>query len=757
MDKKVIVNTKIYTSIEEVISDYEKKNNINSLIFRSYVFSFPLKVVVGDKRGEKAISLDFMGEDPSKEIKPLKAEGYMIRHPVVLRNFLVKTSEFVSLMEKSSRVGMVYGEEIGKIAKIIRKYPWIASSVRHIASGGSDVSSNLEKNSSKNYLEEIKYIMTNKIGKESLFLFVEKSFKFWKEEYGGEIEGFGFYTGKPEGLDYQIGKEDFNKIAFEAEDFFEKSVFSAHYMKDINISIFDPLKKGERIEEPRYEKTELREPHEFKNLLDKEKKEYEKMGVLSFTPEVFRVKVEEVKQANVLSLLCSSPEVVEVGIVLLGHREISENDKKLEVFFLPFAATRVKTYIGVFHDAPGGANLYPVFVAQDIETLEEDIPKFQMLSFSRGLNVSLVCEDRVKEIEVYAPLVEYVCTSKDGKQGVRVHRKLVAKADKLQEKYGEEEKRELFDLLADKVREFMESPADPSQRDKRRTVEIHVTEMSKIGEILSFLKELIEKGKSKESGLIMRDPVELWEKDGTEVITKAKYLCYPANRKDKVLIEALNAITEENRNLIRMGASLGGNLFITSDYSNKVPENVKNLYDLILASIKDVSPSKDKEKRDWNTDVSRILEEISEISRKIRKNSAINFTVQKHRIKKDVKLLSKMINKSRNSANSDIAKIANESLSELARILDDKRGPEVTVVFEYALKLELKFEPVYYLAGYDEAGYYHEIETDPEVLLLSGFDPIKAKTFSYLKKAAIFIDFKEHGIRIASITLCGSP
>jgi hypothetical protein len=101
MDSKVTVNTKVYTSIEEVISDYEKKDNVNSLIFRSYVFSLPLKVLTEGNRDEKAIGLDFIGEDPSKEIKPLKAEGYTISHPVVLRNFLVKTSEFVSLMEKS--------------------------------------------------------------------------------------------------------------------------------------------------------------------------------------------------------------------------------------------------------------------------------------------------------------------------------------------------------------------------------------------------------------------------------------------------------------------------------------------------------------------------------------------------------------------------------------------------------------------------------------------------------------------------------
>jgi hypothetical protein len=649
---------------------------------------------------------------------------------------------------------MVYGKEIGEIAKIIRKYSWIASSARHITGKASDVSIDLEKNFSKKYLEEIKSIMT-KIGKESFYLFIEKSFKLWKEEYGGgKIEGFGFYTGKPEGLDYQIGKEDFTKIAVEVDELLQKSLFKAHYMKDIKISIFDPLKEGERKEEPRYEKTELRASHEFKILLDKEKKEYEKMGVLSFTPEAFRVKVEEVKQANSLFLLCSSPEIVEVGIVILGHREISENDKKLEVFFLPFAATRVKTNIGVFRYDSGGPNLYPVFVAQDIETLEKDSPKFQMLSFSRGLNVSLVCEDRVKKIEVYAPLVEYVRTSKDGKHSVEAHRKLVAKADKIREKYGE--KRELFDLIADKVRELMESPADPSQQDKMRTVEIQVTEMSKIGEISSFLRELIEEGEGKESGLILRSPVELWEKDGTEVITKVKYLCFSANRKGKVVIAALNEITEENRNLMRMGASLGGNLLITPDYPNKVPEYVKNLYDLILASIRDISPSKDKEKKDWNTEVSRVLEEISEISREIRKNSEIKFTVQKHRIKKDVKLLSKMINKARISANYNIAKIAKEYLSELARILEGKEGPEVTVVFEYAPEIELRFKPIPYVAGYDEVGYYHEIETDPEVLLLSGFDPIKAKVLSYLKRVAIFIDFKEHGIRIASITLCGS-
>ncbi len=757
MDNEVTVNTKVYTSIEEVISDYEKKDNVNSLIFRRYVFSLPLKVVAEGSLGEEAISLGFVSENPSKEIKPLKAESYTIHHPIVLRNFLVKTSEFVKLMEKSSRVGMVYGKEIGKIVKIIREYPWIASSARHIAGNASDVSSNLEKNSSKNYLEEIKSIMT-KIGKEGLYLFIEKSFKLWKEEYGGGmIENIGFYTEKPEGLDYQMGGEDFTKIAVEAEELLGKSLFSAHYMKDINISIFDPLKEGEKIGELRYEKTELRVSREFKNLLDKEKKEYEKMGVLSFNPEVFRVKVEEIKQANSLFLLCSNPEIVEVGIVLLGHREISEKDKKLEVFFLPFAATSVKTYIGIFQYSPGDANLYPVFVAQDIETLEKDSPKFQMLSFSRGLNVSLVSEGGAKEIEVYAPLVEYVRTSKDGKQGVRVHRKLVARIDELKKKYEEEEKRELFNLLADKVRELMESPANPAQRDKSRTLEIHVTEISKIGEISSFLKELIEKGESKESEFVLRNPVELWEKDGTELVTKAKYLCYSVNRKNKVVIEALNGITEENRNFIRMGASLGGNLLITSNYSNKVPENVKNLYDLILASIKDISSSEDKGKRNWNTDVSRILEEISEISRNIGNNSTIKFTVQKHKIKKDIKMLSRMINKARTSANYYITKIANEYLPELARILDEKKGPEITVVFEYAPKIELKFEPVYYVVGDDKSGYYHEIETDPEVLFLSEFDPIRVKTLSYLKKAAIFIDFKEHGIRIASITLLGSP
>jgi hypothetical protein len=89
--------------------------------------------------------------------------------------------------------------------------------------------------------------------------------------------------------------------------------------------------------------------------------------------------------------------------------------------------------------------------------------------------------------------------------------------------------------------------------------------------------------------------------------------------------------------------------------------------------------------------------------------------------------------------------MAREVFPKLAKKLEEINGPNITVVIDYSPRVELLLLPEDCV---DEGEVY-----DLETLIEEGCDPQELRINSVLERAVIFLDFKEEGLRVASINL----
>jgi hypothetical protein len=415
------INTKIYTSVEEVVSDYTNKDDFNTLIFYKGMVSVPMKLV--NENGTN--SFKFFEEDPSHRIKLLSLDTYL------KRNFLVKASTITPIMEKWSNLRLKYWKEVGEIVRFIREggFSWIASVLEGF--DWADTHFRIVERISDEHLGGLASLM-NSLGKDTLSSFFEKAFKAaWEEDIkyrirSGDADSFDFYVGEEE--------RSFTEAANRAEDFLRNpksvAVYSTEGVSGENlIATFSKLGK-EKVGKINYGKIwdfiktrySPQDNRENMELIEEEKVRYDKIGVLSLFPEIFYFEVDDKEDYflhEFLSIFQSKPETVEVGLVLIGHGEVSEKYMDFEAFFVPFMATKARTALKLFVKAIEYGYSYsplefqprnynPIIVAYESESSKKEKPKFQIFSFSYGPMIDIKSPRDEKEKYLYAPMVEHM-------------------------------------------------------------------------------------------------------------------------------------------------------------------------------------------------------------------------------------------------------------------------------------------------------------------------------------------------------------
>jgi hypothetical protein len=733
MDKRVKVNTKIYTSIEEVISDYGNKDHFNSLIFFGYILSSPIKL---SKSGD--IQLEILKDGVPNAVRLLiDPSAGPLR--LIDRNFLVRTSEFVPIMEKWSKLGLAYSEEVGKIANFIKNggYKWIAYSLGDYIVTSQEYLSYEEYD--KSLVEELKSSMVS-AGNEFLSDFIEEQI-FRGREYH-LIRSIEESMNKKSGFDFYIGEsqDGFYSAAEKADELFKEpqGIFSWSYnLKNSLIAVFGGLggmrtgtvEKGDLI----YEKI-AQYSKKVNEFLDKEREIYEKIGVLPFYPEVFLF--PEKSGPYGLYIPCSRPEILETGIVLLGHRERKSKDHKFEMLFIPFVAAKTETAVALSvytvrttrsnNPKQRPLHYYPVLIAYESEASKRKNPKFQIFSFTEGPVISSNCWTGKEEI--YAPLVEHVYTTIKKDQSIGVRRSLVANSEWIYETYYED--RNFYERLLSKFAKL----TDISHLSKTRKVVIDLTERNKIVEILSLIEYLLEKIDQREesdSKFFFIDPSEISPKEGIEILTST--LCYSVTeerRTEKVQINMIDEFKREERELMKTGASVGGYLSIDPDESNVYLDKISKLHDLILISLRMLYQLGREKTREYIN----LIKELSEASEELKKSYRISSRIRK----KEIGLISR---KSEVSSGIDILRTAKRYFPGLSKSLEDGDGPNITVAFEYSPEIEVYF-PRDKCQG-----------VDLDALMDKELEASYVHILSYLKRAAIFFDFEKEGLRVASINV----
>jgi len=756
------INTKVYTSIEEVVSDYTNKDDFNTLIFYKGMVSVPVKLV--NKNGTN--SFKFFDENPSDRIKLLSLDTYL------KRNFLVKSSTIIPIMEKWSNLRLKYWKEVEKIVDFIKEggFSWIANVLGGFDS--TDTKFMVTKSIYNKHLEEVASLM-NSLGKDTLSSFFEKAFKAaWEEDIKYWIS-----NGSEDSLDFDVGEEEksFTEAAKGAEDFLRNPRSVARYpIERINgenlIALFSKLGK-EEVGKLFYGKTWdfTKTNHspwdniEGLKLIEKEKARYEKMGVLPLFPEVFYFKVDNEEDPllyEFLSILQSKPETMEIGLVLVGHGEVSEKYMDFEAFFVPFMARKSRTALKLFVKALEYGYSYspikfqernynPVIVAYESESSKKEKPRFQIFSFSHGPMIDIKSPGDEKEIYLYAPTVEHMLYPKKDKGSAGARRVFVENPSRLKEIYNEDNEERFRDTMY-KVIDLIDIPS-LSRSHTRQVIEVDLTERNKLVEMVDFVGEMLKRDKSnldKEgSEIALRNPEEVRRKDEVEERI-IKDLCYFGDG-ERVYVKAISGgLTEEETNILKMGATITGNLRIeTSQTENTFSEKVENLYDIILVSIKRISSGdNEREMGDFGT-LLKFIGEISEISKKVGESHRVAIVrdgyEEIHKKVEDRKI--NLIRNSEKMPGFGVVRMSREVFPKLVRRLEEINGPNITVVINYSPRVELHLLPEDCV---DEGEEY-----DLETLIEEGCDPQELRINSVLERAVIFLDFKEEGLRVSSINL----
>jgi len=756
------VNTKVYTSIEEVVFDYTTKDDFNTLIFYKGMVSVPLKLA----NINGTISLRFFEGEPSDRIKLISTQPY------IKRNFLLKASTIVQTMEKWSKLRLKYWREFGLIVDFIKEggFSWIANVLKGFDS--TDTSFMVTKSILNKHSEEVASLM-NSLGKDALSSFFEKAFKLaWEEDIKYWIS-----NGSADSLDFNVGEEEgiFTEAAKKAEEFLRDPKSVARYYIESSdgeklIALFSRLGK-EEVGKLFYGKTwdftnTNQSPWdriEVLKLIEKEKSRYEKMGVLPLFPEIFYFRVDNEEDPllhECLSVVQSKPEIVEIGLVLVGHGEVSEKYNDFEAFFLPFIATKARTALKLstksleygYSYSPikfQPRNYNPVIVLYESEPSKKEKPKFQIFSFSYGPMIDIKSPGDEKEIYLYAPLVEQVFYPRRGEKLIGARRKFVENPAHLKEVYNEENEERFRDVTY-KIVDLIDIPS-LSRSYTNQVVEVDLTERNKIVEMVDFVEKVLKEYKGdleKESSeTVLRDPEEVRGEDEIEKRV-IKDLCYFGDG-GRAYVKAISRdLTKDQKNVLKMGATIVGNFRIeTSQTKNTFSEKVENLYDVILANLKRVFSEDDEAKI---SSLGTLLDFIRKVS-KIGKNVGRSYRVT---IKRDgyeeiqEKIENQKINLIRNSekmAGFGIARMSEEVFPEFVRRLEEIGGPNITVIVDYTPRLEIHVSPEECV----EDGEEHDLET----LIEEGCDPKEILINSVLERAVILLDFEEEGLRVASINL----
>jgi hypothetical protein len=766
------VNTKVYTSIEEVVSDYTNNDNFNTLIFYNGMISIPIKLVSSGGTH----SLKFFEENPLYSIKTSSTRSY------IKRNFLLKTSTITPIMEKWSNLGLNYGEEIRKIVDFIKggNYFWIANVFEGF--GRADTNFIVES-LSREHLEDLVSLM-NSIEKDTLSLFFEKAFTIaWEDYIKHKIR-----DKNTESLDFDVGeeKDSFAVAAMEIEDFLRDPKNLPTYPITVAdgeelLALFSGIGKEETgklhygkiwdFVKTRFSPQGNRESLKF---IEEEKEKYDKMGVLSLFPEIFYFKTEgkgDWYLTEFLSIVQSKPETKEAGLVLLGHGEVSDRYKDFQAFFLPFVATKSRTALKLFtksleygfYNNPivfRSINYNPVTLVYESESSKKEKPKFQIFSFSYGPMIEIKSPEDEKEKYLYAPMVEHVFYSQRGKGSIGARRVFVEDPEKLSiynknvedMNFSEETRYREIRETHEKLTSLINIPS-LSRPYTRQEVEVDLTERNKIVEMIYFVEEMLERDKrgleKRGSKIALRDPDTVIGEDEIEKRIN-KDLCY-FGEGERVYIKGISeGFTKDEKNILRMGTALIGNLSIeTSEIENTFIEKVKNLYEVILVTLKRFLPEKGGEGARKNFGkLLEFIKHVSEMSEEVGK--AHRITVERDGEKEIFSKIEdpriKLIRNSEKMTDFGIARMAKEVLPELAKRLEESNGPNITVVIDYIPRVELHLLPEDCV---DEDGEKYDLET----LIEEGCDPKKLGINSVLEKAVIFLDFKEEGLRVASINL----
>jgi hypothetical protein len=769
------INTKVYTSIEEVVSDYANNDNFNTLIFYEGMASVPIKLV---SRDGEAVRPKFFGGDPSDGVR---LESL---HPYIKRNFLLKTSTIIPILEKWSNLGLRYGEEIKKIVDFIRrgKYSWIANVFRGFDM--TDVDFRAVKDFSREHLEDIKYLMDS-LERDTISSFFEKSFRLaWENHISYWVDDTD-----TDSLDFDVGEEEerFAKAVREAEDFFRGPKSVSTYPAVISkgeklLAIFSRLGKeeaGKLFYGKTWDivKTKFSSQDNSKSLklLEEEWERYNKMGVLSLFPEIFYFEVggEEEKEDRhlyeYLSILQSRPEDKEIGLVLVGHGKVSKYSD-LSAFFLPFVATKSKTAIklsikttdyGSYQNLIrfDSKNHNPVIVAYESESSKKEKPKFQIFSFSYGPMIYIKATKDEKERYLYAPMVEHVFYSQKGERSIRARRGFIENPDKMKMYIKREDMTFSEEMTYNETKEIHRKIVDLinlpslSRTYTRQVVEVDPAERNKIVEMAYFVEEKLEGGKGTQEkerpGIVLRDPEEVIGVDEIEERI-VKDLCYTGEG-ERVYVKAISrGLTKDERNILRVGAVISGNLHIeTSGTENYFPKDVKNLYDAIFVNLKRILTQDSEGRTRQNlSGLLTFIRRVSEMSEEVGK--AYRITIERDGEKeiyekiKDPKI--KLIRNSEKMAGFGIARMAREVLPELTKMIEKSNGPNIIVMIDYNPRVELHLST-------EDCVDEEEGEYDLETLIEEGCDPEKVGINSVLEKTVIFLDFKEEGLRVASINL----
>ena len=736
MSAKVKVNTKIYTSIEEVVSDYEKKDYVNSLILLGYILSSPVRL-----SEDKGIQLEIL-KDSFSNIVGLLIDPSAGPLRGIDRNFLVKTSEFFPIMKRWSKLGLAYSEGVYKIVDFIKNggYKWIAYSLGDYLVTPQKYLNYEEYD--RSLVEELKSVLVSS-GDGFLSSFIEQVFREWENHPLRSIERT---MNKKSEFDFHVeeNRDSFYSAAKRADKLFKEpeNIFSWSYsLKNNLIAIFGDLWGTSKDNENRgnlaYEKI-AKYPKKVNEFLDKEREKYEKIGVLPFYPEVFIF--PERSNPYGLYIPCSRPEILETGIVLLGHRKRKVKDQGFEMLFIPFVATKTETAVALSlytvrttrKDDPEQKPIYyyPALIAYESKASTRESPKFQIFSFTEGPVISYNCWNRREEERIYVPLVEHVYVPRNEDQGIGVRRSLVANLDWVNEIY---EDRKLYERLLSRVIKL----TDISHLSKtKQRVTIDLTERNKIMELLSLTKHMLKKvdqGEEKDSELLFIDSSEIDPKDGIEVLNNI--LCYSITKEgmpEKVQIKMIEGFTREEKELMKTGASVGGYLSIEPHGSNVYLDKLRNLYDLILVSLKTIYQLGSKEDR--IKEQVNLIKELSELSEKLKKN----YRVLPNISKKELGLIKR---KPELSSAIEIIRTAKVYFTELSKRLKNTKGPNITVAFEYSPKIEIYFP----------RNKCHGLDFD--TAMEKEYERADVHILSHLNKAVVFLDFEEEGLRVASVNL----
>jgi hypothetical protein len=782
MGKKVNsmkVNTKIYTSIEEVVLDYTNREDKNSIIFHNEVFLFPIEV----SRAGDSFDVKF------KEIWS-PGDGYFDR------SALFRASDIVEVMEKWSRMGLAYSKEIKKIAEFIKEggYLWIAHRIlgSNMSSFGGKVYYR-DNYRDKEKLDEIKNIIS-KFEEKNIANFFERLAelalkwkeeeldKYWSRELKNKIVAVDpYYSGENE--------KDLANIAKDVERTFREQK-SISYYEDVSIEKIIAVfgKSGGKVGEFHYAPASKFVNNAYIDYIlyknfNEEREVYNKIGILPFIPNTFFIESRKIKQPSTYDFLSISqlkPESIEVGFIFFGYKE--EYPSKYDVFFVPFIATKSKISIKIFRGETkyrGGRGYYrilsnkehyPIYIAYSNETPNGlrpgHRPKIQLLSFSYGPKLSLFCQKEEAKKFLYAPLFEHVFPHGKEGEGVKSLRTIVANKNALNEEYNDKSEIKKFINILLKL---VNIPTPNKEQELK--VEVDLTERNKIIEMIGFAKEYIEseigvikntletfraiirklgfskiiggKGKDvdkeslEDSDYIFIAPQGLKKEEVIDKITKD--LCYSA-KGSRIYVKAIEKdFLRDGKDILRMGASISGSFAIDIEGTRLFPINVKNLYDVIIMCIEELfQPGTKKRSRKGIAGLISLIKEASMFSEDIRERYKVAVSVKGGETKSKLKI----IRNSERLPGFDIYKTAKEIIPRIERELENSNGPNISIMFEYVPKISVYFSEK----------YCQEKEVkDLENMLNKGHIPKILEIRSYIKNASVFMDFDKEGIRVISI------